>query len=420
MKHPCAFQVHIRRSLARWLQACLLLACLLKASAKAEPFSASTLLSQSEDLLQRAGIGLLFDLEGYYVDQRPGGLLFRERSFLNPRLSMFLDQKLGDHVYVFLQGRADRGFDPYSEKMEARLDEYLVRWTPFAQNQVNLQIGKFVTVVGNWVGRHDSWNNPFITAPLPYENITIITDFKGAASPRGFLARRDMVETPEIKDKWLPIIWGPAYTTGASLFGSLSQFDYAVEVKNASISSRPEYWGADSLTWQNPTVSARLGWRPTEAWNVGISFSRGTYLVPEARSTLPAGRDLGDYNQTTLAYDASYAWHQWQLWGELFYSRFQVPNVGNADTTAYYLEAKYKLTAQLFAAVRWNQQLFATIQDGQGGHQTWGHNMERVDASLGYRFNRHLQGKFQYSISHQNAAWQKGEQLVAAQLTVKF
>src|SRR5262249_11820785 len=54
----------------------------------------------------------LLDLEGYYVDQRPPGLLFEDESFFNPRLTLFLDAKLGPHFYAFVQARFDRGFDP--------------------------------------------------------------------------------------------------------------------------------------------------------------------------------------------------------------------------------------------------------------------------------------------------------------------
>jgi hypothetical protein len=143
-------------------------------------------------------------------------------------------------------------------------------------------------------------------------------------------------------------------------------------------------------------------------------------LLPAARAGLPVGKGLADYNQVTLGYDISYAWRKWQVWGEVFLTRFQVPNVGNADTLAYYLEAKYKLTPRLFGAGRWNQQLYRTVPDGLGNRQTWGHNLWRIDGALGYRFSRHLQGKLQYSYSHQQASWQKGEQLVAAQLTLKF
>jgi len=97
-----------------------------------------------------------------------------------------------------------------------------------------------------------------------------------------------------------------------------------------------------------------------------------------------------------------------------------VPNVGDADTLAYYLETKYKITSQLFAAVRWNQQFFADINNGAGGKTPWDRDVWRVDAALGYRFTRHLQAKIQYSFSDQQGTLQQGQQLAAAQITLKF
>ena len=43
-----------------------------------------------------------------------------------------------------------------------------------------------------------------------------------------------------------------------------------------------------------------------------------------------------------------------------------------------------------------------------------------MDFAVGYRFNRHLQGKLQYSFNHNDGRLQQGEQLAAAQLTLKF
>lgn len=372
---------------------------------------------KSSDGLFRTDLTGLLDLEGYYVDQRPPGLLFEDESFFNPRLSLFLDTRIGEHFYSFVQVRLDRGFDPGERNFEARADEYLVRWTPWTDGRLSLQFGKFATVVGNWVQRHDSWQNPLITAPLPYENLTTVSDDDVPRSSADFLARRRL---PDNKQEWLPMIWGPAYTTGWELFGTRGKFDYAFDLKNAAISSHPYAWTLGDSLWQYPSVSGRLGFRPGPAWNQGISFSIGPYLDPQSAAALPPGKGVGDYNQINLGYDVGYARRRWQFWGEVFLTRFEVPNVGNADLVTYYVEAKYKLTSGLYAAVRWNQEFFGTINNGFGGQETWGNDMYRIDLALGYRFTRHLQSKIQYSFSHRQAALQQGEQLLAAQVTVRF
>lgn len=373
---------------------------------------------QSANGFFRSDLSGLLDLEGYFIDQRPPGLIYGNQDLFNPRLSLFLDTRIGPHVYSLVQARFDRGFDPGNHRGgRAGLDEYLLRYTPFADARLNLQAGRFATVVGNWVKRHDSWNNPFINAPVPYENVTILTDHAAPASPTQFLNRRSV---PDRKEIWLSTIWGPSYATGASVFGSIERFDYAAEIKNSSLSSRHHAWNPVHVGWSDPTVSARLGYRPGAAWNAGASFSYGTYFLPEARTSLPSGKRLSDFNQITFGCDLSYAWRHWQFWGEIFATRFQVPNVGDADTAAYYLEAKYKLSPRVFTSFRWNQQFFGKVNDGRGGEQTWDHDLWRIETALGYRFDRHLQGKLQYSYSHQQGAFQQGEQLVAAQVTLKF
>jgi hypothetical protein len=272
------------------------------------------------------------------------------------------------------------------------------------------------------VSRHDSWQNPFINAPLPYENLTGIWD---SAAPEDaedlFLwAHIPRYDDGDYSDKSLrlPIIWGPNYASGLAGSGSLGRFDYALEMKNAALASRPESWNITQEGFGHPTFNTRVGFRPNEMWNLGFSASAGPYLLPVASSTLPVGRGIGDYRELVLAQDLSFAWHHFQLWAECYEARFEVPGIGNADTLSYYLEAKYKVTSQLFAALRWNQQLFGTIRDG-GELQKWGSDIWRIDAALGYRFTDYLQAKVQYSLSQQASA-QEGDHLVAVQLTVKY
>jgi hypothetical protein len=363
-------------------------------------------------------------LEGYFFSQPAPGLLYTDRdSLFVPRLTLFLDAQLGPQVYVFAQARGDSGFDPGDDGARARMDEYAVRLTPWASGVFNLQIGKFATVVGNWVRRHYAWDNPFITAPLPYENLTGIFDVAAASSTDTLLKWGGVRPSPGggyFHDDQVPVIWGPSYASGAAVTGVAGKIDYAVELKNTSLSARPETWDAAQTQWQHPTFSGRVGYRPDEMWDLGFSASAGPYLVPAAQPTLPAGRRLDDYREIVLGQDVGFAWHHVQFWSEVFAARFAIPGVGNADTLAYYLEAKYKFTPQFSGAVRWNQQMFGSLPDGANGTVRWGRNVWRVDLAPAYRFTPHLQVKLQCSVTHGDTDERTYSSLVAGQLVLRF
>ena len=363
----------------------------------------------------RARVSGTLDLEGYaFSGPAPGLIRTTSDTLLNPRLSLFVDAQLGPAVYVFTQTRVDRGFDPSDQGAQIRLDEYAVRVTPWEDGRFNLQAGQFSTVIGSWVPRHLSWENPFINAPLPYENIVAIED-KSAQSHSPL-----SVGIPVDKYEYNPVIWGPSYATGVSVAGRVGKFDYAAEVKNASLSSRPESWPITRMDFDNPTVSGRLGFRPNEMWTFGFSASDGAYFRPEAMPTLPFGRDIGDYHERVLGQDIGFAWHHWQLWAEFLEARFEIPGFSDGDTFAYYLEAKYKFTPQFFAAIRWNQQFFGDVTDSLGGTAPWGRDLWRADLAATYRFTAHTQLKVQYSFQRDNYGQRDLTQMFAAQFTVRF
>src|SRR6266511_2596661 len=365
----------------------------------------------------RARLSGTLDLEIYNFEQPAPGLIDSNIDTLfNPRLTLFLDAQIGSQIYFFAQSRLDRGFDPSDHGAQVRLDEYALRVTPWEDGRLTVQIGKFATVVGNWVPRHLSWENPFINAPLVYENVTSIQDKSAPSSPLYF------IYAPYYSEKYAfnPVIWGPSYASGISVSGRLARFDYAFEMKNASLSSRPESWNVTEQGFENPTFSGRVGFRPNEAWNFGLSASEGPYFRREAESTLPPGRDLDDYREFVLGQDVSFAWRHLQVWAEFYEARFEVPRVGDADTFAYYIEAKYKFTPQLFGAIRWNQQPFGDVSSPDGGSIRWSENLARVDLAAGYRFTSHTQLKLQYSYQHETTGRGNDNHLVAAQLTTRF
>src|SRR5947209_7056295 len=365
----------------------------------------------------RARLSGTVDLEFYNFQQPPPGLIDSNiDNLFNYRLSLFVDAQFGSQFYFFAQTRLDRGFDPTDHGADISLDEYALRFTPWTDGRFTFQLGQFATVVGNWVPRHLSWENPFINAPLVYENVTAIQDKYAPVSPAYF------IYSPFLYPKYTfnPVIWGPSYASGFSVSGRLDRFDYAVEMKNASLSSRPESWYITENGFENPTFSGRVGFRPNEAWNLGFSASEGPYFRREAETTLPPGRDIGDYREFVLGQDAGCAWRHVQVWVGLYEARFEVPRVGNADTFAYYVEAKYKFTPQFFGAIRWNQQLFGDVSNPDSGSVRWSDDLARIDLAAGYRFTSHTQLKLQYSYQHETTGQGRDNHLVAAQLTTRF
>ena len=364
----------------------------------------------------RARVSGTLDLEGYHFDQPPPGLIDSQTdSVFNPRLTLFLDAQYGSQIYFFAQSRLDRGFDPSDQGAQGRLDEYALRITPWEDGRFNFQIGKFATVIGNWVRRHLSWENPFVDAPLVYQSVTPISDKSAPASAFDFVSRFD-----HEKYAFSPVIWGPVYATGASVSGRLGEFDYAAEIKNAAVASRPESWNVAENGFDDPAFDARVGFRPSEAWNFGLSIAEGEYFRPEAQRTLPPGRDIDDYREFVLGQDVSFAVHHLQVWAEFYEARFEVPRVGDADTFAYYLEAKYKFSPQLFGALRWNQQVFNQIDSRTGGSIRWSQNVVKLDLAAGYRFTSYTQLKLQYSFQQETSGSGNVNHLFAAQFTVRF
>jgi hypothetical protein len=374
----------------------------------------------------RARLSGTLELEGYsYQLPAPGLIHAAGETLFSPRLSVFLDAQFGARLYAFLQFRGDRGFDPSNGDVEARLDEWALRYTPWRNGRLNVQVGKFATVVGNWTARHGAWTNPFITAPMPYESLTGIWDNE-AIRNSAVLLQWSHVRTglpPFIaaveKNMRVPIIWGPAYSTGVAVSGDIGRLRYAAEAKLGSLSSRPEAWLHGREQRHHPTVSARVGYRPNQMWDIGFSASQGPYLREVAERSVATGYHRGDYLQKVIAHDVTFAWHHLQLWGEVFASRFEIPRIGDADVVAYYVEAKYKWTPRFFSAVRWNQQLFDRIPD-RGGATAWGHEAWRIDVAPGFRFTPHTQLKLQYSLQRGDAPGRDHTRTIATQFTVRF
>jgi hypothetical protein len=401
---------------------------------------------QGQEVLERLGERLDFslaggavqvalrgslELEGYAISDPVADLVSgRKETFLKPRFTLYLDTQLAGRGYLFGQLKVDRGFDVFSvdEKTELRLDEFALRYELSApgSGRLFLQAGKFATVVGNWARRHPAWENSFITAPLPYDALTGIWDVSPVPNADVLLSWAHVRPVGSgamvLDDKHLrvPVVWGPAYGQGVAMAGRSGRLDYAVELKAVGLSSRPERWDQGFGGVERPTISARVGFRPDPAWDVGLSFSRGEYLDRSPHANIPTGYDRHDYLETVLAWDLSFAWRHFQFWAEIYAARFDVPRVADNKTVSGYMETKYRFTPRFSTALRLAGQVYGHVPGSAGpglraGRQTW-----RLELAPAWRLTSQAQIKLQYGVQQERPSREDMTQSLAVQLAVRF
>ncbi len=374
----------------------------------------------STDGRYSAQLGGVVQIETYWQDQ-PGqhGWVFLRKGrdwLVSPRFTLTLDVHAGEYFYSFVKFRWDDGIHPgLAEAVptydRARFDEYFLR-VKIWEEKLHLQVGRFAPQLGNFLGRHDAFDNPLITYPLLYEQVTTVSDLRVFPNRERFTRLHHSPDNPLL---WNSVIWGPYYAQGAALFGAWKQWGYAFSYLNSAPSSRGVSWNND---YNHGTGIFRLTYALSAAWVFGFSAAKGAYFREDATTgpaTFPPGRERHDYYQTLLGGDFRYEHRNLQIRGEIFANRFEVPNAGNADSISYYLEGKYKLNRHWFVAARWNHQIFLDLQG-----QRWDNDQERMEWGIGYKWNQYLQAKVQYSWLHQEAEFENGQNLLVFQIALKF
>ena len=329
----------------------------------------------------------------------PGLLSFTGTDFFQPRLSLGFSVMAGDQWLLHVLTRWDRGFDVGSHRDgDFRADEAFLRWRPTGDGRLNVEIGKFATCFGNWVPRHGFWDDPFLTPPLPYDNQLASNDRNAKNPSPATIAKRGG------KLAWVPMIWGPSYSTGAAIFGSDGKWDYALQIKNADLSSRPDSWSPWEENGSHPSVTARVGYRPDAAWAFGLSASHGTYLRRDAEPTLRTGDQRGDFDHTMLGADVRWSHHQFQVLGEVLASRSHTTVAGALDAFAYYIEGRWKVNSTVFLAARWAQEWNDDFSPaGTKAVRAYTRQVWRATAAAGFRITENILLKTEYSYNGADA-----------------
>ena len=85
-----------------------------------------------------------------------------------------------------------------------------------------------------------------------------------------------------ISMNFCPMIWGPAYAIGVSVAGKLGIFEYAAEIKNAPVASRPEVWDDFDFRSSRGRICGS-GFSLTRPGISAFPRAEGPYLTSDAR-----------------------------------------------------------------------------------------------------------------------------------------
>lgn len=246
---------------------------------------------------------------------------------------------------------------------------------------------------------------------------------------------RDPIDSPLISHS-VADPWG--IDEGIELFGSAGRVDYVVAVQNGGYDSLAD---GDS----DKAVIARLGYEPTAALRVSVSAMRtgDLSLNEDQQAELWFGNDyvrpLGAADtMTTFSSDLAQADVRWRwtrghlaaAFGAIRYEDNDTAADNDRDAFYYSLDAQQTLAGACYAAARYSA-LHADDAWPVQGHGPYVmdandqlvEDLWRLGLGLGYRWNRHLVLKTEYTFERGDAAGGaviKDRDQVAVQMAVGF
>jgi class 3 adenylate cyclase len=331
-------------------------------------------------------IGGQLDIEGYAPGRAPAWLIPEVDPFVGGRLRLFADAFAGDHLYAMLELRADRGEAPASGRIETRLEQVFLRVTPFGNEPVSLQAGKFALPFGGYAARHHTVEDPLVRPPLAYDYRTLVSPTVIPGALAGFLGWKDEAATRRANGT--PQVWSVPYPWGAMVSAGAGPLTTHVAIVSASPSSAPEQWSFDADRLRNPTFVAGAAWQIVPELRIAGALARGPWLGEITNGTLPAGAQPEDFAQQVWNAEVLFRRGRTTLRGEAFVDRWEVPNLADDPRdVSWYIEAVQGVTAGLDVAVRFNEIRFPAMS-APGVTGEWDHDVRRLQLGAAYRILR--------------------------------
>ncbi len=306
---------------------------------------------------------------------------FRGDDPFNPfRAKVFIgyqfNSTLGIETEILFDSKA-HAFESPTKKAPVRPDGYFLSIRKPFETLVNFWIGKIPTPVQSFTARSYSHLNPLIGYPLMHHYKVPLSGFDVVTNTQ-ILSFRDNFSGG------VTSIYEACWVTGVSAFGKLDVFDWMVAVAKGTLTN-PEARKNDGYQ-----IAGRIGAEPLPWLKIGLSGGIAPYL--ENGTSVPSGTSREDVHHRLLGTDASISWKDLTFHSELVFNSWDTPLLAEKSVHAvsWYVEAKYDIIKELYAAARVDQMLFNEIKDASGTLTPWGYDVHRQEIGIGAKLIKEL------------------------------
>lgn len=273
-----------------------------------------------------------------------------------------------------------------------------VRWRPRASQPLFIQAGRIPPVVGAFARRAYGKDNAVIGQPLAYQYLTLLRPDALPGTVDDLVRMRGRG-------------WQPSFPIGATtLVPGVSMLSASRWDTGVSAQWQARWWDlAAAVTRGSPAVpvvretNGGLMWSGRAAANlpagvtVGVSGARGQWLADTVLALIPGGGSRPS-SQSLVATDVEIGLRKWLIRAEWLQSVFDVPlSAGptldvRLTASSGFTEVRVRPHPRWQAGLRLERLWFSPVI-GAAGPTTWDANVDRVEGTLGFRVNRHVELK---------------------------
>ena len=344
---------------------------------------------------------------------------YKYNALRNVRFGVTAEVRASARVQFLGELRIDHGDDvqPYA---------LFVRIRPWPERRFDLQVGRVPPTFGAFNKSTYAYNNLLVGQPLAYQYLLSPRSDAIPANADQLLRMRGRgwqsdfpVGNPE-PGPGVPIINSSRWDTGVQAHGVSGPLEWTGSVTVGSLSD-PEV--RDNNTGRQ--IAGRVVLRPTAAWQIGVSASRGAWLEQSIDEDLPDTLTANDGIQTAVGADAEYSAGALLVRGEVIRSQWTMPAVTAPAideplvALSSVVEGRYKLRPGFYLAVRGERIDFASLA-GSTRTATWEADLWRIEGGPGISITRNILLKGSWQRNRRDGGHVEHDTLVAGQIVYWF